>query len=289
MQQAERQDDKLNTNKTLLNYLKDRPKLYTPSSAKFWDDDHISKGMLEARLNPEMEAATRRLEFVDKSVEWITSITKNTDKPELLDLGCGPGIYAERFCRKGFRVTGIDFSRRSVNYARESAKQKELNIYYLYQNYLELDYQEEFDVATLIYCDFGVLSDYDRAELLKRIYRALKPGGTLIFDVFTPNSYNGVVESKSFSYQESGFWNEGPHLCFDLQYRYDDCNTFLHQYVISTSTSTQCYNVWEHTFTLEELQKDLAEAGFGTTRFYGDVAGAELQEGSDILCVVAQK
>jgi 2-polyprenyl-3-methyl-5-hydroxy-6-metoxy-1,4-benzoquinol methylase len=280
---------KMNTNKTLLNYLKDRPKLYEPSSAKFWDDEHISKGMLEAHLNPEVEAATRKLDFVDRSASWITSLAMKQEYTELLDLGCGPGIYAERFYKKGFRVTGIDLSHRSVDYARASAKQKNLHIFYLCQNYLELDYQEQFDVVTLIYCDFGVLSDADRNSLLKRIFRTLKPGGTLIFDVFTPNSYKDVKESKNYSYQEGGFWNKNPHLCFDLLYRYDECNTFLHQYVISTAASTQCYNVWEHTFTVEELERDLKEAGFGAVNFYGDVAGAALMEASDTICVAAGK
>ncbi|MGE5494383.1 MAG: methyltransferase domain-containing protein [Burkholderiales bacterium] len=31
-------------------------------------------------------------------------------RPRLLDLGCGPGIYAELFAKKGFCVTGVDFS-----------------------------------------------------------------------------------------------------------------------------------------------------------------------------------
>ena len=29
-----------------------KPELYAPSTDKFWDDEHISKGMLEAHLNP---------------------------------------------------------------------------------------------------------------------------------------------------------------------------------------------------------------------------------------------
>ena len=29
-----------------------KPELYAPSTGKFWDDEHISKGMLEAHLNP---------------------------------------------------------------------------------------------------------------------------------------------------------------------------------------------------------------------------------------------
>jgi 2-polyprenyl-3-methyl-5-hydroxy-6-metoxy-1,4-benzoquinol methylase len=279
----------MNSNQVLLNLLKERPKLYEPSTSKFWDDEHISKGMLEAHLNPEWDAATRNHKFIDKSVEWITGITEGNENSKLLDLGCGPGLYAERFYHKNYQVTGIDFSARSVQYASESAKSKGLQITYLYQNYLLLSYQEEFDVITLIYCDFGVLSDLDRKTLLDRIYHALKPGGTLIFDVFTPKRYEGIKENNHFSYHKEGFWNKEPHTCLESLYRYDECNTILNQCIVLTENTTQCYNIWEHTFTPEELRKDLTQANFKKYEFYGDVAGAEYSEDKDIICVVARK
>jgi ubiquinone/menaquinone biosynthesis C-methylase UbiE len=183
----------------------------------------------------------------------------------------------------------MDFSRRSINYATESAEKQGLRIEYLYQNYLELAYQEQFDVITLIYCDFGVLSDTDRRILLDKVYRALKPGGVFFFDVFKPKLYENVPESRNISYQESGFWNSEPHLCFHSLYRYDDCNTFINQFVVVTKENTHCYNIWEHTFTVEELEQDLRKAGFAALEYYGNVAGAAFAEGSDTICMVARR
>lgn len=97
----------------LLIYTSEKPEVYTASTSKFWDDEHISKGMLEAHLNPEWDAATRNHNFVTKSVEWIASIASPVTYPELLDLGCGPGIYAEKFYISGHHVTGMDYSKRS--------------------------------------------------------------------------------------------------------------------------------------------------------------------------------
>jgi len=130
-----------------------KPELYKESTAKFWNDEHISKGMLEAHLNPEWDAATRNLKFVDKSVDWIASMWSPERYPKLIDLGCGPGIYAERFCNKSYDVTGMDLSERSINYARANAEMKKTNIKYLLQNYLELSFEDEFNIATLIYYD----------------------------------------------------------------------------------------------------------------------------------------
>lgn len=65
------------------------PELYAPSSAPFWDDEHISNRMLEAHLDPNHDAASRRPEFVDRSVNWISEIAPPTKYTSLLDLGCG--------------------------------------------------------------------------------------------------------------------------------------------------------------------------------------------------------
>ena len=101
-----------------------------------------------------------------------------TDYPQLFDIGCGPGIYAEKFCKQGCQVTGIDFSERSVNYARSSVLKKGLDITYLYQNYLDMDLHNVFDFATMIYCDYGALSTSDRKKLMGKVYQHLKPGNS---------------------------------------------------------------------------------------------------------------
>jgi len=79
-----------------------KPVLYAPSTSAFWDDEHISKGMLQAHLNPNWEAASRKHDFIDKSVNWIAGVAPPTEFKFLLDLGCGPGLYSERFSSAGF-------------------------------------------------------------------------------------------------------------------------------------------------------------------------------------------
>lgn len=66
-----------------------------------WEDEYISKNMLKAHLDENYDSATRKLEFVRRSVDWISETLPPSDYPALLDLGCGPGIYGEFFSKKG--------------------------------------------------------------------------------------------------------------------------------------------------------------------------------------------
>ncbi len=74
------------------------------------------------------------------------------------------------------RLRGVDFSRRSIDYATASAARQGKAITYHYQDYLKMNLEKKFDLA-MIYCDYGALSDDDRRTLLSNVRRHLRPGG----------------------------------------------------------------------------------------------------------------
>lgn len=150
------------------------PPIYTMSKTNFWNEEHISKQMLDAHLAPEFEGASRNHNYMNASSAWIQKVVPPAMYPRLLDIGCGPGLYAERFALAGYHVTGIDFSQRSIAYARESAQKKRLDITYKYQNYLELVPEANYDFVTMIYCDYGALSTINRSILMNKIYDSLR-------------------------------------------------------------------------------------------------------------------
>lgn len=255
-----------------------------------WENSHISKGLLKAHLDVSLDSATRNHEFVHKSVEWISMLVPPKEYPELLDLGCGPGIYTELFYKKGYSVTGIDLSQNSIQYAVNSAYKNELCIKYILDDYTKLHFTCKYNLITLIYCDFGILPTQTRRELLEKIYKALLPNGVLIFDVFTPLKYEGIQESKSWDISENGFWHEKLCLTLNSFYRYDEDNTFLNQYTLVTKDSEIFkYNVWEHTFTIKELEYELTHAGFNDINFFSDVTGKDCNKTDHTICVLAKK
>jgi SAM-dependent methyltransferase len=273
----------------IFEYLK-KPALYEESTSKFWDDEHISKGMLEAHLNPNWEAASRKHDFIESSVTWIKEAFPCENYRKLLDLGCGPGLYAERFSEKGYLVTGIDFSIRSIEYAKQKAEERGNKINYIYQDYLGINYEDEFDLVTLIYCDFSALSHIKREILLKKIFTAMKSGGKFIFDVFTPKNYEGKNESKTWGLNEKGgFWSSDSYICLEAHYIYDE-NIRLNQYVIIEEDSkVNVFRIWDHYYTKDTIIEELKKAGFEKFEVFSDVKGTPYDEKASTMCIVVEK
>ncbi len=266
-----------------LNELLRKPKLYEKTQEKLWNDPHISKGMLAAHLNPNIDAASRKPESIERSVEWICSLLPLGTR--LLDIGCGPGLYTKRLSERGLCVTGLDFSERSIAYAKEHDAKSQ----YVMQDYLEMEFENLYDMVTLIWCDYGALIPEDRYNLLDRVYRALKPDGIFLLDVFTPQWNLGCKENTSWEVcARGGFWSPNPHICLNAQYYYSK-SIGMRRTVIVEDENIRSFNIWETCFTKQSLSEEIQLHNFIPVDYYSDVEGKLYEENSPILCAVMKK
>jgi 2-polyprenyl-3-methyl-5-hydroxy-6-metoxy-1,4-benzoquinol methylase len=106
-----------------------RPTIDHQQSTKaLWTDPHIAKQMLKSHLDPTNDAASYRRDTIDAAVGWMSSHFHLSRGDSYLDLGCGPGNYTLRMAEKGLRVTGVDFSENSIQYAKNEAMGRDLTI-----------------------------------------------------------------------------------------------------------------------------------------------------------------
>jgi len=270
--------------------LQQKPEPFTPGEALFWDDPHISEQMLKAHLDPNSEAASRRPETIDRSVQWIIETLALKVGNSVLDLGCGPGLYASRFARAGLCVTGVDYSRRSIEYATKYAKENNLEIPYRYQNYLELSDENGYDVALLIYGDFCPLNPEQRATLLRNVYRALKPDGKFILDVSTRACRRQHGINNSWHALESGFCKPGPHLLLEDGFEYPERSIWLDQFVvIEGDGNVSVYRNWFQDYTPETITAELAQGRFTVESLWGDLTGQPYTLDSEWIGLIARK
>ena len=249
-----------------------KPELYKKGSSVMWTDSHISKQLLDVHLNTEIDLASRKTTTIKSTVEWILDHS-DLRKLNILDLGCGPGLYSEILAKEGHKVTGVDFSSHSINHAKKETEKKNLDITYLNENYLDLDLEENtFDLVILIYTDFGVLLPIERDQLLGKIKNVLKPKGTFIFDVLNDNDIESKTSQRSWEASEKGFWKDKPYLALSDSYLYEEEKVILFQHIlVDEQENIDVYRFWTHFFSHSDLSKILNDHGFLEVKFYENV------------------
>ena len=270
--------------------LQQSPIPFTPGEPLFWNDPHISAQMLKVHLDPKIEAASRTPETIDRSVQWIIDTIALKADDNVLDLGCGPGLYASRFAHAGLQVTGVDYSHNSIEYARRYAIENSLNIHYRHQNYLELDDDNLYDAALLIYGDFCPLDPLQRSTLLKNVRRALKPNGRFVFDVTTREHRKKHGNKNNWYAVDGGFWKPGRQLVLEDGFDYPEQSIWLDQYtVIEGDGKISVYRNWFQDYTPEMITEELAQGGFFVESLWGDLTGMPYLPDGEWIGIIAGK
>ena len=257
---------------------------------ELWTNKHTAEQMLQYHLNESIDVSSRKAEFIDRSVAWIASRFGLDNTTEVADFGCGPGLYAKRLAERGAKVTGIDFSENSLKYAKEVAEQEGLSINYIHANYLEYETTKRFDLIIMIMCDFCALSPVQRKIMLAKFHSLLKPGGFVLLDVYSLNSFNQKEESATYELnQMNGFWSPDDYYCFVNTFKYEEEKVSLDKYTIIEESRTRVVYNWLQHFSSESLQEEFAANGFTAEGIYADVAGTPFNPESPELTIVAVK
>lgn len=281
----------INDNKIDMRKLKsvlEKPGLFEKSADKFWDDEHISDQMLRLHLNPEVESASKTKETIAAETNFIINWTGMNSEHAVLDLGCGPGLYVEEFAKTGARVMGVDLSQRSIDYANAIIRPKQINTDFIRINYLDMQFREAFDIATLIFYDFCVLSTEEQKKLLAKIHGALKNDGIFVFDVVSEN--RKCSPSTSISVCEGGFWSPKPYLEVLQTYMYEEPKTEgMHYTIIEEDGAVRVIKLYHRLFSLAEITDMLKESHFRVEGVYRNLQGETVSENSETFGIIARK
>lgn len=257
------------------------------TAEELWTDDHTSQQMLQYHLNESIDVSSRNIAFINRSVEWIAEYFKINKETRTIDFGCGPGLYTIRLAKKGANVTGIDFSKRSIEYARNAARERGLEINYVHQNYLTFESNEKFDLITMIMCDFCALSPQQRSELLQKFHKLLKPNGSVLLDVYTLEAFAQREELSLYEINsQNGFWSPEKYYGFQNTFKYEQEKVILDKYTIIRKNRTRVVYNWLQYFSQEMLRSEVESSGFKIEKFYGDVAGAEFDSKNEEMAIV---
>ncbi len=224
-----------------------------------------------------------------KEAMFIARALELAPGSRLLDIGCGYARHAVYLARMGYRVTCVDISEYLLEKAQERAKEFGVNLEFLKVDMRHLDFSEEFDGAYIFFTTFGYFSDEENLKVLKRVSRALRPGGRLLIDIWNKFLiiHRFVCEGRTTRLQ---WWKSGGYLIleeqkFNLEDERLEClRIFIKDGVI---VDKKFFSI--RTYSYGELKKMINEVGMKVIKAYGNYEGDPFRINSRRLIVVAQK
>ena len=246
--------------------------------------------MLAFHLNEDIDVSSRNAEFIDNSVDWIASRFNVGAGTKIADFGCGPGLYAARLAQRQAEVTGIDFSKSSIQYAQEFAAKEKLSIQYVNQNYLELETDYRFHLILMVMCDFCALSPIQRKKMLNKFHTILETGGSVLLDVYSLTAFDQREEAATYEANLlNGFWSPNKYYGFLNTFKYEEEKVILDKFTLIEASRTRTIYNWLQYFSPEALEKEFVEYGFRVEKLYSDVAGSSFDPETTEIAVVAKR
>jgi SAM-dependent methyltransferase len=257
-----------------------------------WHDPAFSARMLQEHLSQAHDAASRRSCKIDAHVAWIHEHLLRGKRTRILDLGCGPGLYASRLAHLGHSCVGIDFGPASVAYARRIAAEDKLDCTYVEADIRAADYGQGYGLAMLIYGEFNVFRPEDAARILDKAHAALVDGGILLLE---PHTYEAIRREGHSGRQwytaSSGLFSERPHLCL-VEHTWDEdrstCTT--RHYIVDAATAEVARHAASYqAYTDAQYDELLQSHRFGDLTRYPSLTGAVDEIQRDFFALVARK
>lgn len=260
-----------------------------------WHEPGFSERMLAEHLSQDHDLASRREATIDRHVLWIQAALLEGHPTRILDLGCGPGLYASRLARLGHACTGIDVSPASIGYARERATEASLDCRYVLGDVREADLGEGYGLAMFLFGEINVFRPEDARALLLRTREALAPGGMLLLEAHTLEVLQQAGRAgSSFSTHTSGLFGDEPYLQLEESSWDDATLTATTRWWIVDARSAQ---VERHAQTvqayddLEGYRRLLEGAGFEfeDVRFHPSLTGDDVTGEDGLFAITARR
>ncbi len=204
-----------------------------------------------------------------------------------VDLACGTGSVTAILAKKGLQVTGVDMSEEMLTVAQQKAAELDNQPRFVCQPLQELRLPRGVDMTVCALDSLDYITDpKDCKEAIRRVYKALNPGGIFIFDVNTPEKLR-AMDGQVFLDEDDdvycvwrGEFDEQTNICsygMDLFQR--------HGAVWERSFEEHC----EYAYSAQQLTGYLKAAGFTHIRVYADRLFEAPREGEQRIYIKARK
>ena len=184
-----------------------------------------------------------------------------------VDLACGTGSVTKLLAQRGLPVIGVDLSEEMLTQAQQKNMEVTPRPVFLHQNLSALYLPRGVDMAVCALDSLDYITDPRQCQsAIRRVFKALNPGGIFIFDVNTPeklHAMDGQVfldeDDDVYCVWRGDFDRETNILSYGMDLFQRQGKTWL-----------RSFEHREYAYSQSQLTGFLKEAGFTRICVYGD-------------------
>lgn len=227
--------------------------------------------------------SARRWAMAPLEVDCALSLLAARPGARVLDLACGVGRHALELARRGYRVTGVDRTRRYLAEADARAREQRLDIEFVCEDMRTFVRPSAFDAAISLLTSFGYFDDpADEARVATNLCRSLRPGGALVIETDGREVQEHHFRERDWHIENGVLLLERRELSPDRRWL---CN---HLTLIQDCGRTEL-EYRHRLYSAPELTTLLREGGFVDVDVYGSLHGAPYDRDARRLVVVARR
>jgi SAM-dependent methyltransferase len=216
-------------------------------------------------------------------VDFATRVLGLRRGARVLDVPCGFGRHSGELARRGYSVVGVDLSHAMLGTARRSHHEG-ARLRFVRGDMRRLAYRAEFDAVVCLFTSFGYFSERENVLTLRRMARALRPGGRLLMDHRNP-AFDATLPTHSWRQPRPGLY-----VLWTLDV---DRRTNVHEatwLILRRGGRRVIRKAFRlRLWTLAQWRRHLREAGLRLVRAYGDFRGRPLRPTSSRLLLLAER
>jgi SAM-dependent methyltransferase len=270
----------------------DRPAAWIQGGNLPWNEPDFSRRMLREHLDESHGAASRQSAERDQQIDWLWHHLGLEVGARVLDITCGPGLYAVELATRGCQVTGVDFSPAAIVYAQELAKKKGVQdaCTFLEQDVRKMDFTgDDFDAAIFLYGQLAVFPAEEARLLLKRTARALRPGGRLVVELLDQDSVDKSPGTWWYT-DDTGLWGDAPFLHLGERFWIDEEKMSIERFSILHLETGELDEIilCDQSYAIEKMVEMMGETGFAGVKIFPAWDGVPLYDANEWIVYLAQ-
>lgn len=213
----------------------------------------------------------------------------------VLELGCGTGRVLLALAQAGRRVVGLDYDPAMLAFLRQNIPPALAPTVTLVEDDLRVFNLEQRFALIILPCNtYSAFDAVDRRRALAQVRQHLQPGGLFAASLPNPARLKRLPRRSAAELEEiithpvtgnplqvSCAWQRSPtHLTY----------TWYYDHLLPDGQVERLAWQARHALdSLENYRQELAEAGFGALKAYGDYDGSVYEEDAPLLLLLAER